>query len=271
MAEKSNIAWTNATWNPVRGCTRVSDGCRNCYAEVLAARHSYEGGWGHEVAHYVNGKPRWTGVLEVVNHTMKNPLKWKTPRMVFVNSMSDLFHERVPFNVVDEIFAVMDRCERHTFQILTKRPERMRDYCRRINGAPLANVWLGVSAENQETFDERVPVLLDTPAAVRWVSLEPLLGHIDLIGKDEQGCALTEYEGRPRLDWGVVGGESGSGFRPMDMHYARYIIRQFMSAGVPLFVKQDHGPRPGMKGRFTDQEWALKEYPRTALAETGRS
>ncbi len=260
MADKSNIGWTNATWNPVRGCTRVSEGCRNCYAEVLAARHSYEGGWGYEVAHYLNGEARWTGVIEVPNHAMKLPLKWKAPRMVFVNSMSDLFHEKVPYNVVDSVFAVMDRCPQHTFQILTKRPERMRDYCRRINGAPLENVWLGVSAENQETFDERIPFLMDTPAAVRWVSLEPLLGPIDpnhylpIPGISERLLG--------QLDWGVVGGESGSGYRPMDIEAARYIIRQFTDAGVPIFLKQDNGPRPGMQGRFWAEEWALKQYPR---------
>jgi protein gp37 len=165
MADRSGIAWTNATWNPVRGCTRVSEGCRNCYAEVLAARHSYEGGWGHEVAHYVGGQPRWTGVIEVPNHAMKIPLKWREPRRVFVNSMSDLFHEKVPFNVVDQVFDVMARCPQHTFQILTKRAQRMLEYSRRIIGEPLKNVWLGVSAEDQATFDERVPLLGHVPAA----------------------------------------------------------------------------------------------------------
>lgn len=275
MAERSNISWTNSTWNPVRGCERVSEGCRNCYAEVLAARHSYDGGWGHELSEYVrrpNGKleARWTGKIERAHQkTIDAPLHWRTPRRVFVNSMSDLFHPRVPFSLVDEVFAVMERCEQHIFQILTKRPERMREYCRRINGATLANVWLGVSAEHQEAFDERVPVLLDTPAAVRWVSLEPLLGHIDLIGKDEQSSALHAYEDRLQLDWGVVGGESGSDHRAMDMHAARYIIRQFTDAGVPLFVKQDSGPRPGMQGRFTAEEWALKQYPNCTWSKNG--
>lgn len=266
MAEKSNIAWTESSWNPVRGCERVSEGCRNCYAEVLAARHSYPGGWGEGLATTVkrpdgSDDARWTGVVRPVEKMLDAPLRWKKPRRIFVNSMSDLFHKDVPDDFIDKVFAVMDRAERHTFQILTKRPERMLAYCAKINGDPLRNVWLGVSAEDQATFDERVPLLLQTRAAVRFVSLEPLLGNIDLIGKDDQGCALTEYEGRPALDWGIVGGESGSDFRAMDMQDARHIIRQFLSAKVPLFVKQDNGPRPGMQGRFTAEEWALKEYP----------
>jgi len=277
MADKTGIGWTNATWNPVRGCERVSEGCRNCYAEELAARHSYEGGWGSEVARYVTRPDgtrdaRWTGVIETKEQQLKLPLKWKGPRMVFVNSMSDLFHDRVPFNFVDAIYEVMDRCSQHIYQILTKRPARMREYLTRrlekFGLAPLPNVWHGVSAEDQATFDERTPPLLEAPSAVRWVSLEPLLGHIDLIGKDEQGSALHSYDGRPRLDWGVVGGESGSNFRPMDIEAARYIIRQFQGASVPLFVKQDNGPRPGMRGRFSDEEWALKQFPLTPAFAT---
>lgn len=300
MADHSNIAWTNATWNPVRGCERVSEGCRNCYAEELAARHSYEGGWGSEVAEWVKrpgGKleARWTGVIQTIARQLEVPLRWREPRRVFVNSMSDLFHDRVPMDFLDKCFAVMAMSSRHTFQILTKRPQRMLDYLTRediaerighaefeIAGSglrtaikvdsyagpqhrraswPLPNVWFGVSAEDQATFDERVPLLLRTPAKVRFVSLEPLLGHIDLIGKDEQGSALHTYEDRPRLNWGIVGGESGQAFRAMPIEAARYIVAQFHDAGVPLFVKQDNGPRPGMRGRFTEEEFSLKEYP----------
>ena len=281
MAETTGISWTNATWNPVRGCERVSEGCRKCYAEVLAARHSYPGGWGEGIATIVKRpdgtkEARWTGAIRTIDTMLDAPLRWKKPRRIFVNSMSDLFHKDVPEDFIAEVFAVMARCQHHVFQILTKRPERMQAFCSKeahwwgnkaciaskdYYNKPLPNVWLGVSAEDQDTFDERVPVLLQTPAAVRWVSLEPLLGHIDLIGKDDQSCALTKYEGRPALNWGVVGGESGSGYRPMDMQAARYIIRQFLSAKVPLFVKQDNGSRPGMQGRFTAEEWALKEFP----------
>lgn len=321
MAETTGIAWTNSTWNPARGCERVSEGCRNCYAEELAARHSYAGGWGEGLAKWVERPDgtldaRWTGVIQIVEKMLDAPLRWREPRRIFVNSMSDLFHDDVPEDFIWRVLAIAALCPKHTFQILTKRPERMlkilpadesdalsklctalgsmldgdwvwkegKRFRNRIEKAisatmgidhdadnneiqvdlmpwPLPNVWLGVSAEAQPEFDERVRLLLETPAAVRWVSLEPLLGHIDLIGKDEQSCALTEYEGRPALNWGVVGGESGSDFRPMDMGAARYIIRQFLSAKVPLFVKQDNGLRPGTKGRFTDAEWALKEYP----------
>ena len=251
MSGSTNIAWTNKTWNPVRGCERVSEGCRNCYAEVLAARHSYEGGWGHEVAHYVGGMPRWTGVIETKAQQVKLPLKWRKPCMIFVNSMSDLFHARVPFNFVDELYEVMDRCPQHTFQILTKRPERMLHYLMRRQKerclAPIANVWHGVSAEDQETFNERVTVLRQVPAAVRFVSAEPLLGKID-----------ADLDA---IHWLIVGGESGPNRREMNMYHARSLIAQCRAAGVPIFIKQDSGPRPGMQGRFTDEEWAIKEYP----------
>ena len=281
MADGTGIGWTNATWNPVRGCERVSEGCRRCYAEVLAARHSYEGGWGHEVAHYVGGQPRWTGVIEVPNHARKIPLKWRTPRRVFVNSMSDLFHDRVPYNALDAIYAVMGMCPQHTFQILTKRPARMLAYLRMveeekdmqrwINAAhdigapgdcigylerecdwPLPNVWHGVSVEDQAAADERIHILQQVPSAVHWLSCEPLLGHIQI------GEAAAPY---PGIQWVVIGGESGSNYRPMDMEHARPLIAQCKSAGVPVFVKQDSGPRPGMQGRFTDEEWRLKEFP----------
>jgi protein gp37 len=270
----SNISWTNDTWNPVRGCSRVSEGCRKCYAEVLAARHSYPGGWGEGLATWVKRpdgtqEARWTGQVRTIDSALDYPLKRRAPSRIFVNSMSDLFHEDLPDSFIDKVFAVMESVGggRHKFQVLTKRADRLRTYVtRRWSGGPVpavmrSNIWLGVSAEDQAEFDERVPELLATPAAVRWVSIEPLLGHVDLVGKDMQGSALHPYRGRPRLNWGVVGGESGSGYRHMSIDAARYVIRQFSDAEVPLFVKQDHGPRPGMQGRFTAEEWALKEYP----------
>lgn len=275
MAGASNIGWTNKTWNPVRGCERVSEGCRKCYAEVLAARHSYPGGWGEGIAKFVErpgGKKeaRWTGVMQTVESALGYPISLRAPARIFVNSMSDLFHKDVPVEFIDQVFAVMESvgAGRHVFQLLTKRAERMREYLRdRWSGSPVPvamrrNIWVGVSAEDQATFDERVPLLLDTPAAVRWVSLEPLLGRIDV------RAALPNklWNGIPgwnkgELQWGVVGAESGSDFRPMEIENARYIIEQFRDAGVPLFVKQDNGPRPGMQGRFTAEEWAIKEYP----------
>lgn len=334
MSGASNIGWTNATWNPVRGCERVSEGCRNCYAEVLAARHSYEGGWGHEVAKFVTRpdgtrEARWTGVLQTVEKALDAPLRWRKPRRVFVNSMSDLFHDRVPENFITEIFGLMavagagdrvypDDDRRfgkrwtgkawvggngpHTFQVLTKRPERMRNLLNKSSfreavasaayrwahnqrdagyladcisarenpvaagragrSWPLSNVWLGVSVEHQAAADERIPLLLETPAAVRWISAEPLLSHVDVrvYMPNPLWNDLPSWM-QPELNWVVVGAESGQDHRPMKMAHARSLIEQCRAAKVPVFVKQDNGPRPGMKGRFTDEEWALKEYP----------
>lgn len=307
MAEKSNIAWTESSWNPVRGCERVSEGCRNCYAEVLAARHSYPGGWGEGLAKVVKRpdgteEARWTGVVRPVEKMLDAPLRWKKPRRIFVNSMSDLFHKDVPDDFIDKIFAVMALAPRHTFQVLTKRPERMLEYMTirsksvkyweagarslgytmMFEGAdgqeyglckfPIPGVWLGVSVEDQASADERIPLLLQTPAAVRWLSCEPLLGPVSLRwlaawdGKalkprGTQPTTTNHLDGLRRLRWVVIGGESGSGYRRMDMEHARILIAQCKAAGVATFVKQDNGPRPGMQGRFTAEEWALKEYP----------
>jgi len=268
MAAESNIAWTNATWNPVRGCERVSEGCRKCYAEVLAARHSYKGGWGEGIAHYVTRpdgtkEARWTGVLQTVEKMLDAPLRWKAPRRIFVNSMSDLFHEDVPFEFVKQVWDVIASAQHHTFQILTKRPERLLAFHRWLAGADdlsitewPRNAWIGVSAEDQDTFDQRVEILGRTPAAVHFVSAEPFLGDIDI------GNAFDpSSEPYGKLDWAIIGGETGSGHRPMDIEAARAFIRQVKCMGGAMFVKQDSGPRPGMRGRFTDAEWALKEYP----------
>ena len=266
MAEKSNIAWTNATWNPVRGCERVSEGCRKCYAEVLAGRHSYKGGWGEGVAKMVkrpDGKmeARWTGVLKPIEHKLDEPLRWQKPQRIFVNSMSDLFHKDVPFEFVGKVFNVMQLSGWHTFQVLTKRPARMLEFARlrRAAGYPiLPNVWFGVSAEDQPTFDERTEILGRIPCAVRFVSAEPFLGDIDIGNAFDGRVEGSVYQ---PLDWAIIGGETGSGHRPMDIAAARAFIHQVKSMGGAMFVKQDSGPRPGLKGRFTDDEWALKEYP----------
>lgn len=276
------IEWTDSTWNPIRGCSRVSEGCRNCYAERVAARFS----WGEEEA-MVGGSslegraggpyeglatmtkdgPRWTGEVRFVRKHLSDPVAWKKPRRIFVNSMSDLFHENVTDEQIDMIFAVMALAPQHTFQILTKRPERMRAYIgdgsydghRRVQvwnakvhmagkpvspmDWPLPNVWLGVSVENQEAFRKRVPALLSTPAAVRWVSAEPLLGFVDLhdglwrTTKDATG----EYESAPlktRLDWVVIGGESGPGARPFNIDWAAEMMADCQEADVPVFMKQ---------------------------------
>jgi len=258
MSGNSAIEWTDTTWNPVRGCTKVSPGCAHCYAETFAERwrgvpgHPYEQGFD----------------LRLVPEKLTEPLSWKKPRKVFVNSMSDLFQDGVPDEYIDRVFAVMALAERHTFQVLTKRADRMRDYMSRgiFNGfadgsesflaanaqtpdahvalgrildGPLPNVWLGVSVENQHFADERIPLLLQTPAAVRFVSAEPLLRPVKLIMSK-----LCDYStphdsvSMRRLDWVIVGGESGAGARPFDVAWARSIVQQCKAANVPVFVKQ---------------------------------
>lgn len=326
MADKSAIEWTDATWNPIVGCSIVSPGCTHCYAMKMAARienidaakameryrHIAAGflDYGTEqqradalkalqpTTHYAGTTQAskagavWTGkVAPAPDHILTEPLRWKKPRRIFVNSMGDLFHEDVPDEWIDRVFAVMALSPQHTFQVLTKRAKRMRAYlsgfecdgARRLNVAdaagrmmedgdnahdevananwPLPNVWLGVSAERQQEANERVPDLLMTPAAVRFVSAEPLLGLIDfnaICYRDEDAeirvNALTaeawvdnsdsaaaysnEADGVTGLDWIIVGGESGPGARPMHPAWARSIRDQCQAAGVPFFFKQ---------------------------------
>lgn len=303
----SKIEWTDATWNPVRGCSRVSEGCRNCYAERQSAR--FEKG-------YANGFVRdgkWTGRVELVEDKLLQPLLWRLPRRVFVNSMSDLFHERLSDDAIDRVFAVMALAPHHTFQVLTKRPARMRDYFQAVDvqeriaiaavreskalrgtradqlaldaiasavlwgnsiGSrfeprgfrtwPLPNVWLGISVEDQQTADERVPMLIQSPAAVRFVSCEPMLEAIDFsragavwplhrpwtsahrtYGEARAAGALGTYQrqalvaaGRTFVDWIIVGGESGPSARPCNLEWIRDVVVQCEAARVPCFVKQ---------------------------------
>ncbi len=274
MGDKSQIEWTDATWNPVTGCTKVSAGCKHCYAERLWIRLS------------APGQPyEGRSFADVACHPerLEQPLRWRKPRRVFVNSMSDLFHEAVPFEFIAAVFGVMAASPQHTFQVLTKRPERAaawfdfdgdlcRAACRTLDafgfdrgcGAafdppqwPLANVWLGVSVEDQAAADQRIPLLLQCPAAVRFVSAEPLLGPIDLdrIGNAcfDRRAAIRrvmnsgpcmnadqadDYIAHPSLDWVICGGESGPGARPMHPDYARSLRDQCAAAGVPFFFKQ---------------------------------
>lgn len=265
MSDKSSIEWTEATWNPVRGCTKVSPGCKHCYAETFAER--FRGVPGHP---YEQGFD-----LRLVPEALSIPIHWRAPRRVFVNSMSDLFHEAVSFEYIDQVFGVMAACEctvcdggpGHTFQVLTKRPERMRHYLStdrrrfwareavrfgggenpdplydQVDSGPevLPHVWLGVSVESQAAADERIPHLLATPAAVRFLSCEPLLGPVDLQPTiDAWARDVASGSAAPgRIGWVIVGGESGAGARPCDVAWIRSIVEQCRAAGLPAFVKQ---------------------------------
>ena len=275
MGDDTKIEWTDATWNPVRGCTRVSSGCENCYAERVAARFSRPGEPYHGLARFNSKRePRWTGTVRMVPEHLGDPLRWKRPRRVFVNSMSDMFHEALTNEQIAAVFGVMAAAPQHQFQVLTKRAERMREWFEwvsregvpwgecvlqaskmatseveipmgrgnTVNAWPLPNVWLGVSCEDQQRADERIPLLLQCPAEIRWVSAEPLLGPIDF--QDQRGW-LEPFQDidpalrrTPRLNWIVVGGESGPGARPSNVDWIRGVVRQCGEASVPVFVKQ---------------------------------
>lgn len=282
MAEHSKIEWTDSTWNIVTGCSIKSHGCDNCYAMRWAWRFKHLDSREGLTRKTSKGRIVWNGQVRFNAKWLDQPMRWKGNKLIFVCAHGDLFHEKVPFEWLDKIFAVMAMCPQHQFQCLTKRPQRMRDYLRRIqdedkdltawsNAAvtitndpcaahlieecewPLPNVWLGVSAEDQETAEERVPLLLQTPAAIRYVSAEPLLGEINFrklhLGDDLYVDGLTGFHaGQPRhlplpailarLDWMIVGGESGHGSRPMHPDWARKIRDDCASVFCPLHFKQ---------------------------------
>jgi len=273
MADKTKIEWTEATWNAVTGCTEVSPGCDHCYAATIANRFA--------------GQPSFPNGFGVTlrPERLAQPLSWKKPRRIFVNSMSDLFHQDIPDEYIARVFGTMALTPRHTYQVLTKRHARMRSLlnsdafhlmvlaetarqqdekhpmpswnpgARRLNAWPLPNVWLGVSTENQKWADIRIPALLETPAAVRFISAEPLLGPIRLsaawIDMPADARPVTPWDllgiGLPnRLDWVIVGGESGHGARPVHPDWVRSLRDQSVAANVPFFHKQwgEWGPAP---------------------------
>ncbi len=317
MSDKSTIEWTDATWNPVTGCAIVSPGCTHCYAMKLA---------GARLKHHPSragltvdsrAGPVWNGQMRLNEGWLDQPLRWKRPRRIFVCAHGDLFAEGVPDEWIDRVFAVMALAPQHTFQVLTKRAARMREY---VNGTrssipylgrmplerihleaaghmegdggfmerlkrhgnvyslyldapwPLPNVWLGVSAERQQEADERVPELLATPAAIRFVSAEPLLGPIQfddfcnghkfidaLRGNwwhDDPGGPNPISRGHEKLDWIIVGGESGDGARPMHADWARSIRDQCAAAGVPFFFKQWGAWLPAGQMQADGRLWA---------------
>jgi protein gp37 len=247
MSATSSIEWTNATWNPVRGCTRISPGCAHCYAETFAER--FRGVPGHP---YEQGFD-----LRVVADKLAEPLGWKKPKTIFVNSMSDLFHPGVPDDYICRVARVMEMANWHTYQVLTKRHERMRDLLRTrlAPAAALPHVWWGVSVENRKHGLPRIDALREAPAALRFLSVEPLLedlGPIDLDG----------------IHWVIVGGESGPGARPMNREWVAGIRDQCEAADVPFFFKQWGGVRKSATGRELDGKTydAMPERPSRAVA-----
>ena len=266
----SSIEWTNKTWNPVTGCSKVSPGCAHCYAEALTMRYA--------TAWKVPGLP-WTPENAAQNVILKperleQPLKWKKPARVFVNSMSDLFHELIPDDYIVRVFDVMCEAQQHTFQILTKRPERMRDFMQEhywsadAGTGPLPNVWLGTSIENRR-FVSRADALRQTPAAVRFISAEPLLGPLIYRDADYYPAIRPEYKGwtwkdeldLTGIDWLIVGGESGKGYRRFDVEWARALRDRCRETGTAFFLKQTGGHRPGDKLEDLPFDLRIREYP----------
>ena len=231
--QSSKIEWTESTWNPVRGCTRVSEGCRFCYAERIAARFSGKGMAYEGLAKNTKAGPRWTQQVLPVPALLNEPLKWKKPRRIFVNSMSDLFHEKVKLSYIQEVFSVMEKADRHQFQVLTKRAERLLEFNSKLPWP--SNVWMGVSVEDKHVTD-RIDALRQTDAHIKFLSLEPLLGalpNLDLSG----------------IDWVIVGGESGPGAREMQKKWVIDIRDQCADAEIAFFFKQWGGKRKSKTGR----------------------
>ena len=289
MSSKTAIQWTDSTWSTITGCERISPGCANCYAEYWTATRLKESPKYRGLAVITAaGQPHWTGEIRLHEDELQKPLHWKRPRRIFVNSMSDTFHRDVPDEFLDLMFAVMALCPQHQFQVLTKRADRMQRYwndghrngrgehtanyvvrnlcnftddiyrmdeASNLGGHWPPNVQAGVSVENQAAADERIPLLLQTPAAVRWLSMEPLLEPVDLwqyLQKD-----------MPRVDWVVVGCESGPHARPMGLDWgARSIRYQCRDAGVPFFMKQ-LSVRGRVTGNIDDfpKDLRIREYP----------
>ncbi|MGI4791825.1 MAG: DUF5131 family protein [Janthinobacterium lividum] len=233
MASESSIEWTQMTWNPVRGCTRVSEGCRNCYAERLATRFAGVGQAYEGLSIMTPSGPRWTNRVRLVPEVLEQPLRWRQPRLIFVNSMSDLFHPDVPLEFIRRVFNIIERCPQHTFQILTKRSERLRELGPDLNWP--VNAWMGVSVEDARVTS-RVIDLQHVPAEVRFLSVEPLIGPIDELPLDN-------------IHWVIVGGESGPGARPIEQEWVESIFRQCREAEVAFFFKQWGGPRKSLTGR----------------------
>jgi protein gp37 len=243
MAGLSDIEWTDATWNPVAGCRVLSAGCKNCYAMRMASRlqamglDAYQG-----TTKKSGGRHVWTGKTNLIEDALAVPLSWKKPRLVFVNSMSDLFQDSIPFDFLDKMWGVMEQAQIHTFQILTKRPERMAEYLERRGGAPLKNVWLGTSVENQKVAS-RIEVLRKCDAVIRFISFEPLIGSVGKLDLSE-------------ITWAIVGGESGPRARALNSEWVEQVLLQCEEQGVRFFFKQWGGVNKKKTGRvFKGRTW----------------
>ncbi|NSY21926.1 phage Gp37/Gp68 family protein [Agrobacterium vitis] len=328
MADNTPIEWTDATWNPITGCSIVSPACTNCYAMKLAGTRLQHHPSRAGLTKDSKAGPVWTGEVRFNAQWLTEPLKWKRPRMIFVCAHGDLFAEGVPDEWIDQVFAVMALAPHHTFQVLTKRPERMWDYMRQLPKrtphiskwaawhwgkndpdavyefvvealkTPPSNIWLGVSVEDQSRAEQRIPILLDTPAAVRWISAEPLLGGLDLTDmcqgnwffdalRGTRWHDVPEFTSRVEqfargLDWVVAGGESGRNARPMHPDWARSLRDQCAAAGVPFLFKQwgqwaplqaNDGEWPtdrlgfcriNMDGKRSDDGWPMQKITKKA-------
>lgn len=319
MPGKSNIEWTETTWNPVTGCSKVSPGCAHCYAETLTRRYAGAAGWPETFLPWTPENAEQNVVIH--KDRIHQPSRWIKPRMIFVNSMSDLLHENIPDIYVEMIIDEMERASHHTYQVLTKRATRMReilqrrerrklDYAnafalcpteemrtspaakdarKRAEAGPPKHIWWGVTVENQRWADERIPILLDTPAAVRFISAEPLLGPLDLkpylycqcnawsrraAMRQEQRdnepihsatCPISANGSYRKLGWVIIGGESGPHHRTFDPEWARDLVRQCRDAGVPAFMKQMGGNRPGNKLEDLPEDLRVREFPVLAV------
>jgi protein gp37 len=250
MGDNSSIEWTEATWNPVAGCSVISPGCTNCYAMRMAERleamgqRKYAG-----LTRRTGGRPKWNGHIRLDEYSLRVPFRWKNGRMIFVNSMADLFHEDVPFDFISRVFAIMRDCPQHVFQVLTKRSSRLRDLSAKLDWSP--NIWMGVSVENAD-FIYRIENLRETDAEVKFLSFEPLLGDLGKLNLID-------------INWAIAGGESGPGARPMDPAWVRSVRDQCLGSNVAFHFKQWGGVNKKRTGRLLDgRTW--DQFPSVAVA-----
>ena len=259
MGDKTGIQWADATWNPIGGCSIVSEGCFNCYAQSLAARFASGGNKHYEgLAEFKSGKPHWTNKIRLYDYMLDKPIRWRKPRMIFVNSMSDMYHNDVPIDYIQQIFHVMNQADQHIYQILTKRALRLLLLDKSLTWSP--HIWQGVSIENEDTTF-RIDYLRETSAHVKFLSIEPLLERIvkpDLTG----------------IDWVIIGGESGNGARHMSPSWVMDLIEDCRGQGVAVFVKQMGkvwalAHSSDNKGENMDdwpEELRIREFPEHKLA-----